>query len=160
VDLKYAADVKELWKYDPAVLPHTRELVLKNPILGLMTCVGDNTEVDNIVYRFSHLTLQECLAASCTVRLFGHDVHELLKQMQPLLLPWKRMVMQFAACMLSKQAFEDFCQLVLASDEGTGSHCELVQDFLKERSASEKVEQMVRDKLQEIRGTERLVAGL
>jgi hypothetical protein len=38
------------------------------------------------------------------------------------------------------QAFEDFCQLVLASDDGTGSHCELVQDFLKERGASEKVE--------------------
>jgi hypothetical protein len=42
--------------------------------------------------------------------------------------------------MLSEQAFEDFCQLVLASDDGTGSHCEMVQDFLKERGASEKVE--------------------
>jgi len=56
------------------------------------------------------------------------------------------MVLQFTACMLSEQVFEGFCQLVLASDDGTGSHCELVQDFLKERGASEKVERMVRDK--------------
>jgi hypothetical protein len=56
-----------------------------------------------------------------------------------------------------------FCQLVLASDDGTGSHCELVQDFLQERGASvisEKVEQMVRGKLQEIQGSEGLIAGL
>ncbi len=46
------------------------------------------------------------------------------------------------------------------SDDGTGSHCELVQDFLKERVASEKVERMVRDNLQEIRDTECLLAGL
>jgi hypothetical protein len=58
--------------------------------------------------------------------------------------------------MLSEQVFEGFCQLVLASDDGTGSHCELVQDFLKERGASEKVEQMVCDRLQEIRDSERL----
>jgi hypothetical protein len=70
------------------------------------------------------------------------------------------MVLQFTACMLSEEVFEGFCQLVLASDDGTGSHCELVQDFLKERGASEKVERMVRGKLQEIRGSEGLIAGL
>ena len=61
------------------------------------------------------------------------------------------MVLQFTACMLSEQVFEGFCQLVLASDDGTGSHCELVQDFLKERGASEKVKRMVREKLQGFR---------
>ncbi len=75
------------------------------------------------------------------------------------------MVLQFAACLLkSEEVFESFCRLVLDSDDGTGLHCELVHDFLKERSASEKVkqnvEQMVRQKLQENRGTEYLIAGL
>jgi hypothetical protein len=73
-------------------------------------------------------------------------------------------VVQFAACLMQdEEVFEGFCQLVLASDDGTGSHYEKVQDFLRERGASviaEKVERMVRGKLQEIRGSECLVAGL
>ncbi len=148
---------QELLYHTPDRLARARELMFGNPIVGLLTFVGDN------VYRFSHLTLQEYLAARCTVRLFGHDAKELLNQLQPLHSIWKRMVLQFAACMLSEQVFEGFCQLVLASDDGTGSHCELVQDFLKERGASvisEKVGRMVRGKLQEIRGSERLIAGL
>jgi predicted NACHT family NTPase len=84
-----------------------RELMFGNPNVGLLTVVDDN------VYRFRHLTLQEYLAAKCTVRLFGHDAKELLKQLQPLHSLWKRMVLQFTACMLSEQVFEGFCQLGL-----------------------------------------------
>ncbi len=148
-----------LLHHTPDLLTRSRELMLGNPIVGLLTVVGDK------VYRFSHLTLQEYLAARCIVRFFGHDAQELLKKLttftdsaspRPLNSLWNRIVLQFAACMLSEQVFEGFCQLVLASDDGTGSHCELVQDFLKERGASEKVEQMVCDRLQEIRDNKRL----
>jgi hypothetical protein len=148
--------------HTPDILTRARELMFGNPIVGLLTVVGDK------VYTFSHSTLQEYLAARCTVSFFGHDAQELLKKLttftdsaspRPLNLLWNRMVLQFAACMLSEQVFEGFCQLVLASDDGTGSHCELVQDFLKERGASEKVEQMVCDRLQEIRDSERLITA-
>jgi hypothetical protein len=152
-----AHDVQKLWHHTPDLLTCARELMFGNPIVGLHTVVGDN------VCRFSHLTLQEYLAARCTVRLFGYDAKELLNRFQPLHSLWKRMVLQFTACMLSEQVFDRFCQLVLASDDWTGSHCELVQDFLKERDASvisEKVDRMVHDKLREIRGSEGLIAGL
>jgi len=61
---------------------------------------------------------------------------------------------------LQDEAFEGFCQLVLQSDDGTGAHCELVQDFLKERTGSAAVQQKVRARLHAIRGVEALIAGL
>jgi len=47
-----ARDVQELWQHTPDLLTRARELMLRNPIVGLLTVVGEN------VYRFSHLTLQ------------------------------------------------------------------------------------------------------
>jgi len=58
--------------------------------------------------------------------------------------------------MLSAETFTRFCELVLA----TGAPCEMVHDFLTERGSSEKVEQMVRNKLREIRGTDSVVARI
>jgi len=64
--------------------------------------------------------------------------------------------------MLSAETFTRFCELVLASEDrdGAGAQCEIVHDFLKERGSSEKVEQMVRNKMREIRGADSLVTGL
>ena len=124
--------------------------------VGIVSKVGDGQ------IRFSHLTLQEYLAASYAVRLFGNDPQNLLNELRPLHSRWNREVLQFAACMpqLNDKMFEKFCRLVLKSDDGTGVHCELVQDVLKERGASEKVKEMVRSRLQEIRGINLLIAGL
>ena len=116
---------------------------------------------------------------SCAKRLFEQDgAQGLLEQLStaasgvksPFHSSWKREVLQFTACMLPdndskdtdcKQAtFTDFCSAVLECDDGTGACCELVQDFLKERGSCGAVEQMLRDKMQEIRGTDLLVAGL
>ncbi len=77
------------------------------------------------------LTLQEYLAATYPVRLFGLDTPERLHQLQPFHSLWKRMVVQFASCLMEDEnVFEGFCQIVLASDDGTGSYSELVQDFV------------------------------
>ena len=119
-----------MWK-EAVKLEDVSKFVLDLASVGLLSRVGEGE------YRFSHLTLQEYLAASFVVSRFGHDAKELLDGFKPCHSPWKRMVLQFAACMLSEQVFEGFCQFVLASDDGTGSHCELVQDFLKERGVSE-----------------------
>jgi len=102
------------------------------------------------------------IAASCAVRIFGDDPQNLLNQLRPLHSRWNREVLQFTACMpqLCDEMFEEFCELVLKGDDGTGAHCELVQDFLKGREGSAVVLQKMRDKLHEIRGTDSLVAGL
>jgi len=62
--------------------------------------------------------------------------------------------------MLPATTFTRFWELALASDDGAGAQCEMVHDFLKERGSSEKVEQMVHNKLCKIRDTDILVAGL
>ena len=120
-------------------------------------------------YRFSHLTLQEFLAARCAVRLYGHNAQGLLdhlRQGEALFSRWKREVLLFTACMMPEEAssefceFSEFCQLLLEMEDGTGAYCELVQDFLKERDPSEAVEQMLRDRMQKNRGTVLLLAGL
>jgi len=77
-----ADDVKVLWKHTPDDLDLARECLFGTNMVGLLTRVGED------IYRFSHLTLQEYLAATCAVRLFGLDAQELLNQLQPLrLLP-------------------------------------------------------------------------
>ena len=43
------------------------KLLFETPVVGLLTCVGGDE------YRFSHLTLQEYLAAKCCVRQRGQD---------------------------------------------------------------------------------------
>ena len=126
-------------------------------MVGLLADVGDKS------YRFSHLTLQEFLAARCAVRLYGHNAQGLLdhlRQGEALFSRWKREVLQFTACMLSDEKFFEFCQLLLEMEDGTGAYCELVQDFLKERDPSQAVEQMMRDQMQQNRGADRLIAGL
>ena len=62
--------------------------------------------------------------------------------------------------MLSAETFTSFCQLVLENDDTTGAQCEMLQDFLQERGSSEQVGKMICSKLQEIRGTDSLIAGL
>ena len=65
------------------------------------------------------------------------------------------------ACLLQPESvFTAFCGQVLECDDKSGTCCELVRDFLQKRGGSEEVEQMVRDKLQVIRGTGHLIAGL
>jgi len=123
---------------------------LLNPsTVGLLSKVGVRQS------HFIHLTLQQYLAAKCAFRLFGHDAQQLPDQLSPLHSGWTREVAQFVACILSAETCTRFCKLVLA----TGAQDEMVHDFLTERGSSEKVEQMVRNKLGEIRGTDSLVAG-
>jgi len=124
-----------------------------------LSTVGLLSKVGNGEFRFSHLTLQEYLAAACTVRLWGKNVHKLLYHLEPLYSRWKREVLQFTACMLTEDIFTKFCQLILESDDGTGANCQLVQDFLRERGSSENVEKMVQSKLHKIRAAE-LITGL
>jgi hypothetical protein len=167
-DAALQEEVGKLWKKSSCTdvpLQVISRFVLDLASMGLLSKVGDGK------FRFSHLTMQEYLAGSCAVRLFGHDAQELLQQLctaasglkSPLHSSWTREVLQFTACMLqdTEQAtFTDFCSAVLESDDGTGTCCELVRDFLKERGSCEAVEQMLRDKMQKIRGTDLLVAGL
>ena len=143
---------KWTWASFP-VADMARFLMGQSPV-GLLSRVGDG------VFRFSHLTLQEYLAARFLLRHFEHSPEEVVDGLRPLHDPWNRMVVQFAACMLSEEPFASFCGRVLECDEGDGVHCELVQDFLKERGGSERVEKMVREKVLEIRGTDYLIAGL
>jgi hypothetical protein len=121
--------------------------------VGLLSKVGDGE------LRFSHLTLQEYLAASCAVRLFAHDPRELWSRLStaasghqpntPVFLSyWRREVVQFTACMLHDDAaFEGFCDAVLESDDGSCACCEMVWDFLKERGGSDRVYPRLCDKL-------------
>ena len=145
-----------MWRHSEFSLTVVSRFLLDLSSVGLLSKVGDGE------FRFSHLTLQEYLAASCAVRLFGNDPQNLLDELNPLHSRWNREVVQFAACMpqLQDEAFEGFCQLVLQSDDGTGAHCELVQDFLKERAGSAAVQQKVRARLHAIRGVDSLIAGL
>jgi len=64
------------------------------------------------------------------------------------------------ACCLQKSLITSFCRLVLESDDATSAQCEMLQDFVKEPGSSEKVEAIVRSRLQEIRGTDFLIAWL
>jgi hypothetical protein len=169
-DAALQEEVGKLWELSNCTdvsLEVISRFVLDLASMGLLSKVGDGK------FRFSHLTMQEYLAASCAVRLYPSDAQELIKQLcaaasglkSPLHSSWKREVLQFTACMLpdtdqGKATFSDFCSAVLESDDGTGTCCELVRDFLKERGSCEAVEQMLRDKMQEIRGTDLLVAGL
>jgi len=62
-----------------------------------------------------------------------------------------------------KDNFAEFCKTVLEYDKGAGANCELVRAFLKERDTSvesAEVEQMVRDRLLELRGAKNFEAGL
>jgi predicted NACHT family NTPase len=70
-----ADDVKELWKHTQDDLDLARECLCGTNMVGLLTRVVED------IYRFSHLTLQEYLAATCAVRLFGLDAQELLNQL-------------------------------------------------------------------------------
>ena len=150
-----ATEMRGRWNHSQDVLAATRELVCKAPMVRLLTGVGGDS------YRFTHLTLQEYLAAKYLFRLYGHDAQQLWEQHKDdPFSRWKQEVFQFVACLLSQEIFEEFCELVLKSDDGTGAHCELVLDFLKERGDSEVVLKKVRDKLHTIRGTAYLIAGL
>jgi len=134
--------------------------------VGLLSKVGEDE------YRFSHLTLQEYLAAKHTVQIYGNDAQQLMDKLN-LLQPdvskggnWNIEVSRFVAGMLKREVFDQFCQLILESDDQTGYGCELVEDFLKEQGSvqkeqgSQKVERILKKKVQEIRGTDFLIAGL
>jgi len=148
-------DVIALWKHDQAALYSAHELLFGKPIVGLLSSSGDKG------FRFSHLTLQEYLAAKCAVHLYSCDTKQLLALLEPFHTRWTREVAQFVACMLSAEFFMRFFQFVLESDDTTGAQCEMLQDFLKERGSSEQVVEMIRSKLQEIQGpSDSLIAGL
>jgi len=65
-------DVLALWKHDKAAFESARELLFGKPIVGLLSSTGDNS------FRFSHLTLQEYLAAKCAVRVYSCDFQQFL----------------------------------------------------------------------------------
>jgi Leucine-rich repeat (LRR) protein len=156
-DFKLAACAQELqqrWSHGVELLAETRALLFEDGLVGLLSRVDDET------YRFSHLTLQEYLAARCAVRLYQHDVAELVKHLEPLHSRWRREVLQFTACMLEDQVFTEFCHAVLQHEDGAGANCELVRTFLNERGDSEEVKQMLEEKFREFRGADNLVAGL
>jgi len=144
----------EIWSNAYWSLEDMGASLLEKSTVGLLSNVGGGQ------YRFSHLTLQEYLAAKCILRLYNHDVQKILDQLSPLHDRWAKEVAQFVASMLPDEEFTAFCQLVLQKDDDTGVHCELVNDFLKERGGSEEVHLMVRNRLQTVRGTESLIAGL
>jgi hypothetical protein len=147
-------DVTRLWNHDAGQLAKIRALLFDDRLVGLLS------KVDDVTYRFSHLTLQEYLAARCAVRLYQHDVAELIKHLEPLHSRWRREVLQFTACMLEDQVFTRFCHAVLLHEDGAGANCELVRAFLNERGDSEEVKQMLEEKIREFRGADNLVAGL
>jgi hypothetical protein len=147
-------ELKRLWSHDAGQLAKMRALLSDDRLVGLLS------KVDDVTYRFSHLTLQEYLAARCAVRRYQHDVAELIKHLEPLHSRWRREVLQFTACMLEDQVFTKFCHSVLQREDGAGAHCELVRAFLSERGDSEEVKQMLEAKLREFRGADKLVAGL
>jgi Leucine-rich repeat (LRR) protein len=156
-DFKLAAcaeELQQIWIHGVALLAATRKLLFEDGPVGLLSRVDDET------YRFSHLTLQEYLAARCTVRLYQNDVAELVKHLEPLHSRWRREVLQFTACMLEDQIFSKFCHAVLQREDGAGATCELVRAFLNERGESEEVKQMLEKKVREFRGPDNLVAGL
>jgi len=157
----------EGWKHDSQRFNRTRDLLFRKPVVGLLTCVGTDG------YRFSHLTLQEYLAARFSFHLYRQAPRELLQlfsiereitvaePLHPLHSPWKKEVLQFTACMLFEEEtkFEDFCKLLLAEEKGMGAHCEIVQDFLSECGESEQVGKMLCHKMREIRN-DKWIAGL
>jgi len=148
--------MQNLWMHDMALLAKIRKLLFGGAVVGLLSKVGSDE------YKFSHLTLQEYLAARCAVRLYGHNAKKLVQSLMPLHSRWRRGVLQFTACML-KDNFAVFCKTVLGYDNEAGANCELVRAFLKERGTSAdsaEVEQMVRDRLLELRGAKNLIAGL
>jgi len=146
-------DMRSLWQHDTGLLADVRGLLLSEPSVGLLS------RVDNETYRFSHLTLQEYLAAKCAVRLYGHDAEKLAECLAPFHSRWRREVLQFTACLLKEEVFEAFCRVLMARDDGAGANCELVRAFLKERTSAT-VEQLLRDRLLELRGADNLIAGL
>ena len=149
-------DLRGVWIHGPALLADLRNLLFGEPLVGLLSRVDSNT------FRFSHLTLQEYLAACCTVRLYGHDALELVKHLTPFHSRWKREVLQFTACLLEESIFEALCAALMGEDDGAGANCEMVRSFLNERSGSVKknVEKMLAGRVLELRGTENLIAGL
>ncbi len=153
-----ASHMSELWQDTEEALSEAQQLLFTSPAVGLLAAVGGNS------YRFNHLTLQEYLAAKCSLRPFeqagARTLLEHLRQGESLFSRWKRKVLQFIACMMREEMFPEFCQVLLEMDDATGACCELVQDFLKEQGPSEAVERMLRDQMQKIRGTDLLLAGL
>ena len=149
--------MSQYWQDTVDALSDAQKLLFTKPIVGLLAELGDGS------CRFSHLTLQEYLAARCAVSLFGREARELLHRMQQgesLFSRWKREVLQFTACMLPEDIFTDFCQLLLEMEDSTGAYCELVQDFLRERGSAKPVERMICEQMQKNRGTNLLLAGL
>ena len=96
------------------------------------------------------LESQSAPAAPISVQLSASQLHSV----------WRKEVLQFAACMLStERSFVHFCGLLLAEEDGVGVHCEIVQDFLKERGNFRDVEQLLRNKMRENR-SDKLLTGL
>jgi len=118
--------MQKLWQHSDTPLEGVSRFALDLSLVGLISRVGDGE------FRFSHLTLQEYLAAEYTFQLCRDDAPRLFHELQPLRSRWKREVLKFTTGMLDPSIFVELCQLVLKSDdEGTGEHCELVQDLIE-----------------------------
>jgi len=154
--------MREIWQDKSSTLDDMSECLLRSTV-GLLSRVGDDE------YRFSHLTLQEYLAARYTVGVHGNDAKQLMDKLKPLRSAvskdglWNKEVSRFVAGMLKEDVFVQFCKLILEGDDETGSCCEIVQDFLNEREQSAQtrpLEEMLCFKIQRIRGADRLLEGL
>eukprot|EP00961_Rhodomonas_salina_P225203 3044813-Rhodomonas_salina.1 len=147
-------EMRRIWRHGPELLASVRELLFASPVVGLVTGIRPG------VYRFSHLTIQEYLAARSATWLYGQDTNHLMQLLSPIDSRWKSEVIQFTASMLDECEILEFSKVILQSDDGDGVACEVVRKFLQECRASSEVSVLLRERLHHFRGIDSLVAGL
>ena len=112
-------EVQRRWEYSVSLEVVSRYLLDLSSV-GILSRVGEGQ------FRFSHLSLQEYLAAAFVVRIYKNDMQQLVHQLEPLD-SQRKGIAQFVGCMLGEEACADFCQFIVETD------FELVRNVLKER---------------------------
>eukprot|EP00961_Rhodomonas_salina_P222970 3015045-Rhodomonas_salina.2 len=166
--------VLEQWSrrgYDADLAFRLKAELFDQVLVGVCSCVSIATPFGSDTFRFSHLTQQEYLAASHVVATTGQANH-VLEALQSshfsCIDPWIREVVLHIALLLEESEFDHFCDLILAQEEGTFAHCELVKDLLAERGSSDagaiekpqKVADMLECKFKELRSLDDVAIAL